>query len=81
MNMKALVSTIEPREDGYRIAQVEQDSDIFDVATELFWVDCADNIVADKFWYDPADETIKPIPEPEPTQPLSQPVIQGAQTL
>lgn len=62
--MKALISPNEPRETGYRIAQVEQQE--FEVAPPLFWVACADNVVADQFWYDPSDQTIKPIPQPEP---------------
>lgn len=65
MEMKALISTIEPVQAGYRVAQVEQNENVFPVAEGLFWVDCADDVVADQFWYDPADETIKPIPVPE----------------
>jgi len=59
--MKALISPIEPRATGYRVAQVEQES--FEVAPPLFWVDCAEDVKADHFWYDPADQTIKPNPE------------------
>lgn len=62
--MKALISPNESREIGYRVAQVEQQE--FEVALPLFWVDCANNVVADQFWYDPADQTIKPIPQPDP---------------
>lgn len=58
--MKALVSTIEDRYTGYRIAQVEPDDKIFPVAQDLFWVNCDDNVVADKYWYDPTDRQIKP---------------------
>lgn len=65
--MKALISPNEPRETGYRIAEVEPQQ--FDVAQPLFWVDCADDVVADQFWYDPADQTIKAFPEPELEQP------------
>ena len=61
---EALISPQEPRETGYRVAQVEQQE--FEVAPPLFWVTCADDVVADQFWYDPADQTIKPIPQPEP---------------
>ena len=78
MNMKSLISSIEPRETGYRVAQVEPDANIFAVAEGLFWVDCADDVVADLFWYDPADQTIKLVPVPEP-QP--QPTVDGAETL
>jgi hypothetical protein len=62
--MKALISPNEPRETGYRVAEVAAQT--FEVAQSLFWVDCADDVVADQFWYDPVDQTIKPIPEPEP---------------
>jgi len=69
MNMKALISTTEPVETGFRVAQVEPDADIFPVASTLFWVDCADDVVADQFWFDPVDQAIKPVPVPEqPTQ-------------
>ena len=81
MNMKALISTIEPRQTGYRVAQVEQDQNIFAVAEELFWVNCADNVVQDLYWYDPSEQTIKPIPTPEPPEPPEQPDSQGAETL
>lgn len=65
MNMKALISTIEPRETGYRVAQVEPDANIFAVAEGMFWVDCADDVIADAYWYDPTDENIKVVPVPE----------------
>jgi hypothetical protein len=61
MQMKALISSIEPVQSGYRVAQVETDANIFAVADALFWVDCSDDVVADQFWYDPTDETIKSI--------------------
>lgn len=62
INMKALISSIEPVQSGYRVAQVEQDANIFPVAEGLFWAPCSEDVVADQFWYDPADEAIKPIP-------------------
>ena len=75
--MKALISTIEPRETGWRVAQVEPDDKVFPVASDLLWVDCADDVVADQFWYDPATETIKP----NPVVVQSQPKTSGSQTL
>lgn len=78
--MKALISSIEPRESGYRVAQTTQDENTFDVAEGLFWVDCANDVVADQFWYDPLDKTLKAVPEPVQTQ-QAQPISQGAQTL
>ena len=62
MAKKALISTVEPRESGYRVAQVEDATNIFEVAATLFWVDCADDVVADQFWYDPSDQLIKANP-------------------
>jgi len=62
MAKKALISTVEPRESGYRVAQVEDAANVFEVAPTLMWVDCADNVVADQFWYDPSDQLIKENP-------------------
>lgn len=61
---EALISTIEPRETGYRVAQVVAEGETFPVAPALFWTPCADDVVADQFWYDPSDDQIKPIPVP-----------------
>jgi len=74
--MKALISPNESCETGYRVAEVCAQP--FEIAPPLFWVDCADDVVADQFWYDPSDESIKavPLPEPEP-----QPIVDGAETL
>jgi len=63
MNMKALISSIEPVKTGFRVAQVEPDANIFPVAEGLFWVSCSNDVVADQFWFDPSDETIKPVQE------------------
>ena len=62
--MKALIQSNEPIESGYRVAQIVMDDSIFPVAEpDMFWVDCDDNVRQDKFWYDPVDKTIKPIPQ------------------
>jgi hypothetical protein len=61
--MKALISPIEPRVSGYRVAQVVDDNAEFGVADPLFWVACSNKVMADQFWYDPTDETIKPTPQ------------------
>lgn len=42
-----------------RVAQVENQD--FPVAEPLFWMDCADNVVADQFYYDTTDQAIKQI--------------------
>jgi hypothetical protein len=71
--MKALISSIEPRETGYRVAQVVADNATFDVAADFFWVSCANNVVQDEFWYDPLDQTIKAFPPaPAPSAEANQ---------
>jgi hypothetical protein len=51
---------------GVRVAEVEVNT--FPVADPLFWVSCADDVVADKFYYDTTTQTIILVPiEPEPT--------------
>ena len=73
--MKALISTIELRQfknlndqviSGYRVAQVESNDRIFDVAEGLFWIDCADDVVADQFLYEPNSKQIIKIELPTP---------------
>jgi hypothetical protein len=58
---EALISPKEPRETGYRVAEVVNEGQTFEVGG-LFWTPCADDVVADQFWYDPIDELIKPFP-------------------
>ena len=48
--MKALISPLEPKENGVRIAQVEPDDKIFVVAEPLYWFTCPDDCNADT-WY------------------------------
>jgi hypothetical protein len=79
--MKALISSVDPVylvESGYRVAQVATDDMTFVVADGLFWVDCADNIVADQFYFDPVIQQIVPVPEP-PKKP--QPKTTGTITI
>lgn len=69
MAKQALISTVEPRYTGYRVAQVvDSKADTFEVADTLFWADCADDVVADEFWYNPDNQQIEPnLPPPPPT--------------
>lgn len=62
--MKGLISTIEPRQTGYRVAQVVADNSIFPVSETMFWIDFPSNldstlVLQDLYWYDPVDKTIK----------------------
>lgn len=69
----ALISPNEPVESGYRVAEVADQS--FEVAPPLFWVECADDVVADQFYYDPATKMIIPVPLPTPPEPPVDPAV------
>jgi hypothetical protein len=62
MTKEALISPTEPRETGYRVAQVVEQYQTFEVGQLLFWVECADDVIADQFWYNPNTQAITPIP-------------------
>ena len=51
---------------GQRVAQVEDAENIFDVADPLYWTDCADDVLADQFYFDTTANAIlaKPVPPP-----------------
>ena len=49
---------------GERVAQVAITD--FPVAPPLFWTACADNVVADQFYYNPNNQTIASIPPNAP---------------
>jgi hypothetical protein len=49
---------------GERVAQTTATP--FEVAPPLFWVACNNDVVADKWYYDPATFQIDPIPMPPP---------------
>lgn len=69
-------------ENSARVCQVQEQS--FEIAPPLFWVDCADDVVADMFWYDKETEVISPIVDaPEPPLPPAedQPSNTGTQQL
>ena len=78
--MKALISILEPREQGYRVAQVEPEV-IFNNTSEIYWVDCPDYVIADKYWYSLADNTFTLIPEVSPTQSPKVGITDTIQTL
>jgi hypothetical protein len=55
-----------PIPNSCRVAEVSDET--FDVAPPLFWTECDDEVVADRWYYDLNDNTIypKPLPPPEP---------------
>lgn len=62
MSKQALISPNEPRESGYRVAQVVPDGQTFNVGEPLFWTPCADNIAQDQWWYNPTNDSFLPLP-------------------
>ena len=67
----------QPIPDSARVAEV---TDVeFPVAEPLFWVDCADEVKADQWYYDMVQQVCLQIPSPPP--PENQPAVNGAQTL
>lgn len=58
--MKALISPMEVRLGFYRVAQF--DSDGFEVADPMFWIDCEPLLVSSNLWYDPSDGQLKELP-------------------
>lgn len=71
---QALISKIEPRETGYRVAQVVAVNETFPVAEpDMFWVKVTDDVEQDNFWYDPSNGTVKPIPVPVIPEPTPEP--------
>ena len=68
----ALISPLELREEGYRIAQVSEE--VFDIAEPFYWTECPDEIIADIYYYRPDvnEYVLTPIPEvPESEIPVT----------
>lgn len=62
--------------DAARVAEI-CDVD-FPIAQPLFWVDCADNVVADGWYYNKITQQLIPVPPPAPRPDAT---VEGAQTL
>lgn len=64
-----------------RVAEVTDT--VFEVAPPLFWTSCADDILADQWYYDTSSATFNPVVNaPAPTEATnSSSTVQGAQTL
>ena len=53
-----------PIENSCRVAEVENQT--FEVSSPLFWTPCADDVVADQWYYNTNDNQIYPVPDPAP---------------
>ena len=58
------IAIFSPIANSCRVAEVSDTP--FEVAKPLFWVDCADDVVADQFYYNTNDKEIYPIPAAPP---------------
>ena len=65
--------------DASRVAEVAAAE--FPVYQTLFWVDCADDVVADQFYYDSVTQQILPVPAPAPKPEPVQPTTTGTQEI
>ena len=80
----AMISPNEPAYDykaqvlGWRVAQVEPDGQTFPVGDPCYWMPCADDVVADFFYYDP--NTLQILPKPLPPT-AGQVVSSGTQVI
>jgi len=67
MTKKALISTTEPRgknNSGYRVLDVVDVGNEFEVHSSLQWKDCNDNAVqTDLYWFNPSTNTFKKLPK------------------
>jgi len=64
---------------GLRVAQTA--SSKFDVHSSLIWKECSDNVSADLFYYDSADQLFKQVPDhaPHPESNTQQVDVSGAE--
>jgi hypothetical protein len=56
----ALICPNEPVLNGYRVAQVEEVT--FPVGEPTYWMECADDVVADLWYFDTATQKITIVP-------------------
>ena len=71
------IPVISQYQNSARVAEVAATE--FEVAPPFFWVDCADNVAQDQFWYNTETTEIQPIvnaPRPAPQEP-AQPATSG----
>lgn len=55
-----------PIENSARVAEVVPQGSQFEVAAPLFWTSCADDVVADQWYYDTATQQFIVVPPPAP---------------
>ena len=71
----ALICPNEPRLDGYRVAKVEEVT--FPVGEPTYWMECADDVVADLWYFNTTTQQITIVPPATPAvaQPTQDEII------
>lgn len=54
--------------DCQRVAEVEPDNKVFEVAAPLHWVDCPNDCIADQWYFKDGQCSIKPKDAPQPEE-------------
>jgi len=66
MTKKALVNTNESKGQdnrGYRVLEVVDSGNEFEVHSSMEWKDCPDSIESYDYWYDPTTNTFRILPD------------------
>lgn len=64
MAKKALVSmNIPVHENGYRVNEVVDAENVFEVDSSLQWIECPDYVEMSKYWYSTVSNTFKKLPD------------------
>jgi hypothetical protein len=71
----ALICPNEPVLNGYRVAQVEEVT--FPVGDPTYWMECADNVIADQWYFNTTTQqiTVVPVVITTITQPTQNEII------
>jgi hypothetical protein len=64
-----------------RVCQVELDENVFGVAESLFWQDCSEEIIADRYYFDLETKQFISMPDDLPYPSDDQPIVEGTQTI
>jgi hypothetical protein len=66
MAKKALVSSVERagnNEEGFKVLEVVNVGNEFEIHSDLEWKDCGDTVESYKYWYKSSTNTFKKLPE------------------
>jgi len=71
---------VDPVQSGQRVVDVADQP--FPIAPPLFWMECADDVKPDYYYFDPTNQSFQPVPPmPEPVPGQEQPATTGTTEL